>query len=546
MTGQTFRSYWDLPQQGRRRLFIALALANGLWGAYYLSWRVTSTINTAALWLAIPLLVVEVYAYFGALMFMAGMWQPRNRDTLSLKEMLPRLEPPDVDIFITHYNEGREIIEPTVRGCLRLEYPHEKLHIYVLDDGKVAEVASMAQELGVYYLTRPTNLHFKAGNINHALLEAGTYGEFILTLDCDHIPKPELLQRVLPYFYELKDDRWQANQVAFVQTPQAFYNLPSGDPFGHRASLFYGPIQQGKDGLGAAFYTGTNAVLRREAIVQVAMQRLAGQIQRQGVDKALAHFEYEGGLSTTSITEDMETALNLHARGWQSVYHHEVLAEGLAPEDLHATLKQRLRWAQGTIQVLLRDNPLFKPGLSFGQRLAYFQTMYSYFGGFAVVVYLVCPIVYFLTGIAPVRALNTAFVFHLVPFLILNRLTFVTSSWGIPPQELWRAEQFAVALFPLHIQAVWSVLTGRKIKFEVTPKQRSSGRYLGLIKPQIAIMALTVTSALVAGIRLVLGKGTLDPEGFFVNLAWSAYNFTLLWAAVRAATWSGSRDPSTT
>ncbi len=110
--------------------------------------------------------------------------------------------------------------------------------------------------------------HAKAGNINHALFSGETQGDFVLTLDADHIPKPQFMQRVLPYFLDFNLDRgqYEDNQIAFVQTPQAFYNLPQGDPFGHDAHLFYGPIQQGKDGMNSAFYTGTNAVLRREAL----------------------------------------------------------------------------------------------------------------------------------------------------------------------------------------------------------------------------------------------------------------------------------------
>ena len=39
-------------------------------------------------------------------------------------------------------------------------------------------------------------------------------------------------------------------------------------------------------------------------------------------------------LATISVTEDMATAMRLHGMGWESVYHHEILAIGLAPEDL--------------------------------------------------------------------------------------------------------------------------------------------------------------------------------------------------------------------
>ncbi|MGQ9895828.1 MAG: glycosyltransferase family 2 protein, partial [Roseiflexus sp.] len=80
-------------------------------------------------------------------------------------------------------------------------------------------------------------------------------------------------------------------------------------------------------------------------------------------------------IATISVTEDMATAMRLHAAGWHSVYHHEILARGLAPEDLRSALQQRLRWAQGTIQVMLRENPLFMQGLRWSQRLMYFATM---------------------------------------------------------------------------------------------------------------------------------------------------------------------------
>lgn len=49
--------------------------------------------------------------------------------------------------------------------------------------------------------------------------------------------------------------------------------------------------------------------------------------------------------------------------------------------------QQRLRWARGTLKVLLRENPLVQKGLSAGQRLMYFATMWSHLPGFAAVVF---------------------------------------------------------------------------------------------------------------------------------------------------------------
>ncbi|MGY6529690.1 MAG: glycosyltransferase family 2 protein [Cyanobacterium sp.] len=378
--------------------------------------------------------------------------------------------------------------------------------------------------------------HAKAGNINYAIFSGNTNGDFILTLDADHIPEPQFLQRVIPYFfsYNLMTGRYYENMVAFVQTPQAFYNLPSGDPFGHQAHLFYGLIQQSKDGMNSAFYTGTNAVLRREALVMVGLQNFAADFQKD--ESRLEEFDLVGGVSSNSITEDMNTAMRLHSAGWRSVYHNEPLSAGLAPDDLISTLQQRLRWAQGTIQVLLRESPLTKKGLSLGQRLQYFQTMYSYFSGFSIVVFLLSPIIYYYTGLVPVTDYSNEFAIYFFPAFILNRLTFMMASSGIPPRELWRSEQYAIALFPLYIQAVVSVFSGKPLSFKVTPKERQSGNYFRLIIPQIAIVVLTIGGILWTGFRLIMGTYN-EPALFFLNVSWSIYNISVLSVVIKAAVW---------
>ncbi|MBD3886659.1 glycosyltransferase [Phormidium tenue FACHB-886] len=629
----------------RTLLFRFLAEINLIVGAWYLQWRIGHSINFSALWLAVPLLLAEIYSYFGGVMFTIGLWRPLVRQVKSLDQMTPALpvaEWATVDIFVTCYNEPAQLVETTVRGALAMDYPATKLRVYILDDGASAEMQEMSQRLcledlqtpllqqearrlnlerqqlvnrlkqikqlvpgtqeaeaflhaapseeqpanqflktlqdlflllnpnhgsisdrltaeqkqletAIYqkeleiselarcrYIARPKPFgkphHAKAGNINYAIFSGETSGSFILTLDADHIPYPQFLKRVLPYFYTYNPwiGRYESNRIAFVQTPQDFYNLPPGDPFGHRANLFYGPIQQGKDGLNSAFYTGTNAVLRREALVSVGLKYFS---QAFAKDKArLDEFDLIGGMSSSSITEDMNTAMRLHGAGWQSVYHNELLAEGLAPDDLSSTLKQRLRWAQGTIQVLVQENPLSKPGLSFWQRLQYFQTMYSYFSGFATVILIACPIVYLFTGIIPVSAYGSDFALHFFPAFIINRLTFTAATWGISAHEIWRSEQYAIALFPLFIQAVWSVLTKRPVKFQVTPKQRQAGVYLRLVLPQITVFGLTLVGF--AWNLYLFAVGHLqEPWVHILNSAWAIYNLVLLWSIIRAAVW---------
>jgi cellulose synthase (UDP-forming) len=634
----------------RTLLFRFIAEINLIFGAWYLYWRIHNSVNMNALWLSIPLLFAEIYSYIGGVMFTIGLWRPIERRIKSLHQLTPIFSQdnyPQVDIFITCYNEAPELVEQTARAALEVDYPPTKLRVYVLDDGNSPDMRMMTENLSLedlqcpllqvaadkidkkhfqlvsrleeldnlalssqntetwlnrlssgkttttdtqatsfvqnlrqlllwfnpesqniedalaserqnlqqaihqqelelvnlarlHYIARPKPKglahHAKAGNLNYAIFSGETSGEFILTLDADHIPKPQFLKRVLPHFYNynLFTGKYEANKIAFVQTPQDFYNLPDNDPFAHNAHLFYGPIQQGKDGMNSAFYTGTNAILRREALVNVGLQYFSDEFAQD--KNRLNEFQLVGGMSSNSITEDMNTAMRLHAAGWQSIYHHELLAEGLAPDDLSSTLKQRLRWAQGTIQVLVRENPLTKSGLTFWQRLHYFQTMYSYFSGFITLIFLSCPIIFFFTGISPVKTLGFDFTLHFVPTFILNRLTFMVVTWGIPAKEVWRSEQYAFALFPLLIQAVTSVFTRKSINFQVTPKQRQSGIYYQLILPQITIVALTILGMLWSLCQLAIGR-LEHPENYLVNGFWSIYNLCLMWSIISAAFW---------
>ena len=131
-------------------------------------------------------------------------------------------------------------------------------------------------------------------------------------------------------------------------------------------------------------------------------------------------------IDTGSITEDMATAMRLHSLGWTSVYHHEVLVHGLAPEDIRTMLSQRERWAAGTMQVFFSNNPVFIRGLTIGQRLMYLSTMTSYLNGFAAVVYIAAPVVFLTTGVFPIHADSRAFFFyfhallHLLPSAVLR------------------------------------------------------------------------------------------------------------------------------
>src|SRR5262249_50244571 len=150
---------------------------------------------------------------------------------------------PVVDVYIPTYSESLSVVAPTVLGALAMDYPADKLRVYVLDDGfprartakpeaaqellsRAVELRALCERHGAHYLTREANEHAKSGNLNSAL--AQTSGELVAILDADHIPTRDFLQNTVGFF--LKDDR-----TALVQTPHFFTNP---DPVEKNLGLF--------------------------------------------------------------------------------------------------------------------------------------------------------------------------------------------------------------------------------------------------------------------------------------------------------------------
>lgn len=642
------RSYRGESAENRRllllRIWITLTLILGL---NYVVWRWLASVNWSTWWISVPLVVAETYSIVDLGLFGMTVWRSRQRAE-------PPAAPPalTVDVYITTYNEPPELVMATARAAREIRYPHET---WILDDGDRDALRAASAELGVGYVTRGEEWtgkprHAKAGNLNNALMQ--TTGEFILVLDADMVPDPAILDRTLGYF--AADER-----LALVQTPQYFTNVPDSDPLGSQAPLFYGPIQEGKDGWGSAFFCGSNAVLRREAlmglgimgyvtateravteglqtargIVRRAVRGASQSVEREAlaltsaaINDALASIGNgepigevtyqlraritelsrtivagdlvqigadldELGLgdhgvavqarevvaslasdelsplnaldavrrtldaldigrsdeaqallpmATISVTEDMATAMRLHASGWKSVYHNEVLADGLAPEGLDAALTQRLRWAQGTVQVLLKENPLFLRGLSLPQRLMYFSTMWSYVSGFATVVYLIAPVLFLVFGVLPVNSYAAPFFLRFLPFMIANQLLFVIASRGLPT---WRGQQYTLALFPLWIQACVSaaanVFGGVPLNFAVTPKVGTRSRRWDLrrIRWQL-VMAVVLVVAVVVGLIRLLLQGA-EAVGTLVNIGWVGFDLVALSVLVGAVRYRG-------
>jgi cellulose synthase (UDP-forming) len=478
-----------------------IAIVYGLYLIYYLGWRATSTLNPDALAFSILLLLVESSALvsFGLFAFMT--WDVTHRPPF-------RFSPGKrVDILVPTYDEGASILERTLVGCGAITYPHTT---YVLDDGRRPEIEEMAVRLGCVYLTRPDNNHAKAGNLNAAL--ARTRAQFILILDADAVPQPDILDKTLGYF---TDER-----VALVQLPQDFYNLDSVQHASrvdlsttwHEQELFYRVIQPGKNRWNAAFWCGSPSVIRRAALESI------------------------GGVAMESITEDLQTTLRLHAGGWKTVYHSEVLAYGIAAQTLHAFSVQRSRWAQGTMQLLRsRENPLLLRGLSVAQRLNHLASMITYFEAYQKLIYMVAAPITLLTGILPLKVGAAEFVLHWLPYFALGVLANVALGRG--SFKYLRTEQYNLLKMFTFIAASVVLIWRRPLRFRVTPKRADASAHTRdrrELLPHALLLAFVGAGALVGLLNLAWGFTARypDPAVVLVTLIWAVASGGLLASTV--------------
>ncbi|MEG3920615.1 glycosyltransferase [Microcoleus sp. T3_A4] len=506
------------PQKWSRAVVVAIVLALTI---RYVLWRSLATLNLTDPLngiFSLGLFFLEMLLVFNTSIQLYLMLRMKDRrreaDRMAVAVEAGNFTPP-VDIFIPTYNEPAFILRRSVIGCQALDYPNKK--VYLLDDTKRHEIKLLAKELGCEYITRPDNIHAKAGNINHAT--ALTNGELIVVFDADFIPTKNFLTRTVGFF--------QNPEIALVQTPQSFYNH---DPISRNLGLenvlapeeeiFYRQIEIIKDSADSVVCCGTSFVVRRTAL------------------------EAAGGLVTDSICEDYFTGIRLSATGYQLVYLDEKLSAGLAAENIEAHLNQRLRWARGTLQAFFIDsNPLTIRGLRFVQRLSHLEGLLHWFTSLTKVLYLLIPVAYSFFGIIPLRASARELLYFFLPYYLVQLTVFSWLNRRSGSALLSDVYSF-VQCIPLAVTVVSSMLNPFGKGFQVTPKGMASDRFRfnwNLGWPLIVLFAATAVSLWHnLNINLVKNLDTVQSisesaqlsKGMSLGWIWSGYNLLMIGIAL--------------
>ncbi len=443
---------------------------------------------------------------------------------------------PAVDVFIPTYNEEPELLANTIAAAKGMDYPADKLTVWLLDDGSTlqkrnaekigeanaaeqrhAELQKLAADLGANYLTRDRNEHAKAGNLNNGL--AHSTGELVAVFDADHAPARDFLKETIGHFDE--DPR-----LFLVQTPHFFLNpdpvernLRTFEKMPSENEMFYGVIQRGLDKWNASFFCGSAAVLRREALLET------------------------DGFSGISITEDCETAVELHSRGWNSIYVDKPLIAGLQPATFASFIGQRSRWAQGMMQILRFRFPPMKRGLSIPQRLCYASSTLFWLFPFARTIFLIAPLFYLFFDLQIFTASGGEFLAYTLTYMIVNLMmqNYLYGEFRWP----WISELYEYIQTVHLLPAVVSViLNPRKPTFKVTAKDESIATSR---LSEIGMPFFFIFGVLLLGVAVTVYKVYAEPFKADVTLVvggWNLINLIMAGCALGVVSERGERAAS--
>lgn len=515
----------------------------------YWYFRTTETIFYTGFLDFISVMLLYGAETYGVIIHLLGGFiniMPFKRSVNTLSPNNPNL--PTVDVFIPTYSEPFDITMATAVASLSMIYPKEKLNVYILDDGGTINkrhaqhkqnsdkaqirfksfktiVEFMKPDFpNLHYLTRTDNSHAKAGNVNHALFfrkndfnntdinELSSFhtitdmpepGQLVLILDCDHIPTEDFLLNTVGYFIRNKN-------LFLVQTPHFFINpdpieknLQTFKSLPSENEMFYGAIQHGLDSWGGSFFCGSAALMNRK------------------------HLEDNNGLSGDTITEDAESALNMHSKGLDSIYLGRPMVCGLSPETFTDFILQRNRWAQGMSQIFILKKPMFLKGLTIPQRLCYINSCFFWFFGIARLIFIISPLLYIFFGLHVYDvSLGQLFAFtvpHIIGAVMMSNFLY----GNVRP--VFFSELYETVQSIFNLPAVLGVLLNPKSPtFKVTPKDRSLSKdFLSpLAYPFYILITIFILSFPVALWRW--HNAPFDRGIIIITMLWSLFHILML------------------
>jgi len=242
---------------------------------------------------------------------------------------------PRVTVQLPVFNE-LYVVERLLKSVAALDYPRELLQIQLLDDSTDETTALAAKNvaelkaagLDIELIHRADRTGFKAGALENGMRTCT--GEFILILDADFVPKPDMLQRTVPYFTDPK--------IGMIQTRWGHLNRTYSLLTRVQAMFLDGHLlleQTARSRSGRFFnFNGTAGLWRRSCIAD------------------------SGGWQHDTLTEDLDLSYRAQLKGWRFVFLADLVTPAELPVDMNGFKSQQHRWTKGSIQTCRKLLPI--------------------------------------------------------------------------------------------------------------------------------------------------------------------------------------------
>lgn len=239
---------------------------------------------------------------------------------------MPRLDSPPVSILIPCFNEGDNAQE-TLLHALALDYP--EFEVVAINDGSRDNTAEVLDRLALKH-PRLRVVHLAQNQGKAMALQAGSLlakHDILICIDGDALLDKHAAHWMVRHFMD------DANVAAVT-----------GNPRIRNRSTLLGRIQVGE-------FSSIVGMIKRAQRTFGKLFTVSGVIT--AFRKAAVH--QVGYWSADMLTEDIDVTWKLQRAGWDVRFEPHALVWILMPETLGGLWKQRLRWAMGGAQVLIKN-----------------------------------------------------------------------------------------------------------------------------------------------------------------------------------------------
>ena len=306
---------------------------------------------------------IYFYPFFMAYVWMAGAiyyyfkWEKKE---IKLTRPPKLDEYPMVSIIIPCYNEADNIHE-SMEALYKVNYPN--FEIIAVNDGSSDNTSDilrdMMQKNDKLRVVDFVKNQGKATGLNMAAMVSK--GEYLVCIDGDAMLEPDAIPWLIRHF--LKNPR-----VGAV----------TGKPKIRNRSSILGRLQVGE-------FSAIIGLIKRAQSIYGKIFAVSGVVT--AFRKAAIHDV--GYWSTDMITEDIDICWRLQIRHWSINFEPHAMCWILMPETLAGLWKQRLRWAQGGVEVLFKYPHIFEYKKQRRMWLVYLEYLISISWAFSIVLVII-------------------------------------------------------------------------------------------------------------------------------------------------------------